>query len=157
MPDLLPFSHAPSKAVATVGNSDIGQFEIPIYYSLTLSEELEAIPILMAIEPSRESTIAAYIPIAALMLRRIQPDITPQQVESANITVALLEAIAGLFFTERSQGKEGAPSLGKPLSAGKSTSKASRIPTAKSTGESAPDGLKTPAGAPKDLQLSPSA
>lgn len=142
----LPFKVEASQT-AEVGTKATGIFEVPKYESVTSAEELAFLQLRKELATESEETEGGWTfspeslvkwetGLAHLVLRRIDRDISPNEVKE--LPSALVNALAQFFLNERNGWKE--PEGNAPKSTGRTTKKTSKPTSQKSSTGSAPVG-----------------
>lgn len=97
----LPFKVPPALAkTMEIGDESMGIIEVPVMGSVTVGEELTAIPAIRAMDPANGATTwQAYTTFALLLIQRINPQTTAADLDG--VSTALIERLAALFLDER--------------------------------------------------------
>jgi len=139
---MLPFKTQPTDEKATLGNAQIGEIEVPKYFSVTANEELEIIPVLQVADFKKaDGLLYTEAALARILLKRIKPDLSKEDV--AALPVPMVKACAEFLLSERNGWKtpERNDDAGKSIGATTSEPPAKSLPT--STGDSVPAGPTT--------------
>ena len=138
----LPFNIDEAETV-TFGGPGYGPFDLPKFGSITPAEELAIIPILKAWTEAEETDsttmMLTWVELATIALKRLYPDQHSSQTQ--NLPRILVQELADFLLNER-RGWEDIEEEGdeKKGQTGAATKSKRGKPSAKSIGESAPDG-----------------
>lgn len=150
---MLPFKTQPTDEKATLGNPQLGEIEVPKYFSVTANEELEIIPVLQVADFKKpDGLLYTETALARILLKRVKPDLSKEDV--AALPVPIVKACAEFLLSERNGWKK----QERNDDGGKLTGETMSEPPAKSspnsTGDSAPAGPITSTETP--LEAKPS-